>query len=440
VKIGCTPALSSRLPGRAWLVLAASLFAAALAGYLADCAAHPGGLLCWYDLRVYYDAGLIARRMPSVLYTFRPAPGHTFTYTPFAAVVFAGCSLLPWTLLRWLMTAASLAAVPVIGWLTLGAAGQRGRARAAAALVVGAVALWTEPVSRGLYFGQIEPLLLLAVAGDLTSSDQRRGKGLGIGIAAGIKLVPLLFIPYLLLAGRIRQAAVAAAAFAATIVIGFIVLPGPSASFWLTGYFARPGRAGGVASLDNQSLLGLLARLAGGNAGAQPAWLPSAIVLALAGLAGGALLSRAGRPAAGWVLVGITSVLVSPISWDHHWIWIVPLLALLAAMAMTARGLVRLCYLAAAAGTAAVFGAWPSSVTGPHAFVPDRGLLGWFTSASGSHQATALHGWQLLTWNLYVISGLAIYLIMLASARRARRLRPVTVTVAAALPSLTVPG
>ena len=175
-----------------------------------------------------------------------------------------------------------------------------------------------------MFLGQIEPLLMLLVVWDLTRSDARRWKGIGIGLAAGIKLVPLIFIPYLLLAGKFRQAAVAAGTFAATVVVGFLALPGPSASYWLTGYFMRPGRTGSVHSLVNQSLLGMLARLYGTVGPAQAAWLPLALGVAAAGLVGGAMLSRTGRPVQGWTLVGITSVLVSPISWDHHWVWIVP--------------------------------------------------------------------------------------------------------------------
>src|SRR5579875_3547784 len=297
----------NRIIGGGGLAVAGLLYLTSLTAYLTDLAVHPGALLDWYDLNVYNDAGLITRQLPSILYTWQLTQGVKFTYTPFAALVFALGSLLSWATLRWLMTVSSLAAVPVAAWLTLGAMGRRGAARLAAALAVAALALWTEPVVKGLFLGQIEPVLLLLVVWDLTRGDRRAWKGIGVGIAAGIKLVPLLFIPYLLVAGKTRQALTAAAAFAGTIAVGFAVLPGPSASYWLTGYFIRPGRTGGVDSLVNQSLL-------------------VAIAVALAGLAGGAAFARSGRPVHGWVLVGITSVLVSPISWDHHWVWIVPLL------------------------------------------------------------------------------------------------------------------
>src|SRR5262249_25553581 len=192
---------------------------------------------------------LVRARLPRIWYIGEGRAGGRFTYTPFAALVFAGGSFLPIAALRWLMTVTSIGAIPLTAWLTLGALGRRGTSRLAVALAVSALALWTQPVVKALFLGQIEPLLMLLVVWDLTSPDARKWKGVGIGIAAGIKLVPLIFIPYLLLAGKFRQAAVAAGTFAATVVLGFAVLPGPSASYWLTGYFMRPGRTGSVHSL-----------------------------------------------------------------------------------------------------------------------------------------------------------------------------------------------
>ena len=413
-----------RALGFASLVVAALFFAAALIAYLDDAVVHPGQLLNWFDLNVYNDAGLVTRQLPSYLYVWQLSSTVKFTYTPFAGLVFAGCSFLNWAFLRWLMTIASLASIPVTVWLTLGAMGRRGIGRAALALAVSAVSLWLEPVTKAMFLGQIEPLLLLLVVWDLTRDDRRSWKGAGIGIAAGIKLVPLLFIPYLFAAGKFRQAIVATGAFAATVLTGFIVMPGPSESYWLTGYFMRPGRTGGVNSLVNQSLLGMLARHAGSGNAAQPVWLPLAIAVAVGGVAGGALLSRAGKTVPSWVLIGITTLLVSPISWDHHWVWIIPVLAMLAGLAADHRGVLRWVFVVAGLATVAIFGSWPSEWSGPLAFVPERGLLGWFVKPPISYLVTALHGWQLLTYNLFVLSGIVIFLVMLAVAVPVRRRKP----------------
>ncbi len=345
---------------RGWPVLAAvALCAVALAAYLAGMLLHRSGqVLDWYDLNVYNHAGLIARDSPGRLYTWQLHPGIKFTYTPFAALLFAVCSLLPWAVLRWLMTVASLAALAVTLWLTLGALGWRGRGRAALLAGIAAASLWTEPVQRALHLGQIELLLMLLIVWDMCQPDRRWWKGAGVGIAAGIKLIPLIFIPYLVLAGRLRQAAAETAAFIGTVVIGFAFLPHTSAKYWLTGYFLHPGNVGDVSSLLNQSLLGLVARAIGSVRHATPAWLAVAALVAVLGLVAAAALDRAGRTVAGWLTCALLGLLCSPISWDQHWIWVVPALALLADTALRATGAARWAWWGLAFVTAALLGAW----------------------------------------------------------------------------------
>ena len=142
------------------------------------------------------------------------------------------------------MTVTSMAAIGITIWLTLGALGWQGRRRATALAAVAAVALWIEPVQRALHLGQIEPLLMVLIVWDICQPDHRRWKGIGIGVAAGIKLTPLVFIPYLFLAGKRRQAVVVTAAFAVTVAIGFVFLPHASVKYWLTGYFCMPAMSG----------------------------------------------------------------------------------------------------------------------------------------------------------------------------------------------------
>ena len=403
---------------RGWaLPVAAAACALAVAGFVAELAWHPGPMLNWYDLNVYDQAGLIARSLPQRLYAWQLHPGIKFTYTPFAALVFAACSLLPWAVLRWLMTGASLAALAGTVWFTLGGLGWHGRPRVTALLGLTAVALWLEPVQRALHLGQIELLLMALIAWDLCQSDDRRWKGAGVGLAAGIKLVPLIFIPYLLLAGKRRQAAVASAVFAGTVVIGFAALPHASAQWWLTGYFLHPGNVGDVGSLLNQSLFGLVTRAASSARAATGLWLGLSAPITALGLAAAAALHRSGRATAGWLACALTGLLVSPISWDHHWVWIVPVLVVLADAAARARGGARWAYGALAAGVAAVFAAWPDRWAGPGALVP-QGLLGFFIGPHPLHLKYHLYSLQVIGWNLYVLSGLALFALAVAAAAR----------------------
>jgi alpha-1,2-mannosyltransferase len=241
--VGAEPADERRdRRGRRSLAWASAAFGLALAAYVADVATHPINLtLGWFDLNIYNHAGLITRHHPGSLYTWHFLPGVQYLYTPFAALGFAGGSLLPWSVLKWLMTVASLAAMVLTVWVTFGQLGWQGRRRWTAVLGVSAVALWTEPVLRSVQVGQIELLLMALIAWDMCQPEHRKWKGVGIGVAAGIKLVPLIFIPYLILAGKLRQAAVATAVFAATVVVGFVALPHESVKWWLTGYFLHAG-------------------------------------------------------------------------------------------------------------------------------------------------------------------------------------------------------
>jgi len=345
---------------RRWPLLVAIGFCAVVAAaYLADVLLHrPGQMLDWYDLNVYNHAGLITRSAPGRLYTWQLRRGIKFTYTPFAALLFAACSLLPWAVLRWLMTVASLAAIGVTLWLTLGALGWRGRRRATALAGIAAAALWIEPVQRALHLGQIEFVLMVLIVWDMCQPGRRWWKGAGIGIAAGIKLVPLVFIPYLLLAGRLRQAAIVAATFAGTVAIGFLFLPHASVKYWLTGYFLHANNVGDVKSLLNQSVLGLVARSIHSVRHATPIWLVLSVVIGVLGLGAAAVLDRSGRAVAGWLTCALTGLLLSPISWDQHWVWVVPGMALLADAALRARGAARWAWWALAAAVAALFGAW----------------------------------------------------------------------------------
>jgi alpha-1,2-mannosyltransferase len=414
---------------RAFLIAGALLFGISVAGYAAEVLGHPlKQMLTWYDLRVFLDSGAHARYHPSELYTWQLSSSVRFVYTPFAALVFAAASGFPLAAVRAAMTIASFLAIPLTVWLTLGGMGRRGVPRLAAALTVSALAIWIYPVIWSLHLGQVEPLLMLIVVWDLTQPDGRWWKGAGVGVAAGIKLVPLIFIPYLLLAGKIRQALVATGAFAVTIAIGFIAQPGQSHKWWLTGYFLQTGKNGSVDGLVNQSLLAVLARHYSGAAAARPVWLPIAVVVAIVGLAAAALLNRAGLPVQGMLLCALLGLLLSPISWDNHWVWIAPVMAMLAGLAMTARHYARWAYLAGIAALVVVFGAWPWYSSGPSAFVPEAGLLGWFatrTQPVTPAEISSLHGAQLITWNLYVLAGLVIVLSLLVPAWGAcrRRLR-----------------
>jgi alpha-1,2-mannosyltransferase len=426
--------------GARWLLPAgAVLLAAVLAVYLADLATHLSSMAGGRDLVVYRNGGLIVRHVTpaydghraSPLYDWTGQNGVQFTYPPFAAVVFAVASVLSWTLLRWAMTLASLAALGLSLWLVFGALGysDRPRVRLGATLGVSALALLTEPVQQTLALGQVNLLLMLLVIADLLTAADGRTRwwhGIGIGLAAGVKLTPLIFIPYLLLIRRYRQAATAAATFAATVVLGYAVLPKDSVTYWVHGLFGKANRIVFLGTRGNQSLRGVATRLAGSVTSGTAPWIAAAILVVIAGLAAAVVLYRAGHPVPAMLACALTGLLVSPLSWDHHWVWLAPGLALLAHLGARARGVVRAAWWVAAGGLVLVFGAWPQFWDLSQAGLTPAGLF-WYGPAT--YFATGdqpwyhefhWHGLQLLAGNSVVLAGLAGLAALCVAAFRVR--------------------
>jgi hypothetical protein len=108
------------------------------------------------------------------------------------------------------------------------------------------------------------------------------------------------------------------------VAFGFIVVPGDSGAWWLQGLFFADGRTGFVGWGGNQSLRGIPTRLAGSINGAATAWVIAALVVAVVGLASAVLLDRAGHAMLAILATALVGLLDSPISWDHHWVWVVP--------------------------------------------------------------------------------------------------------------------
>ncbi|HEU5387784.1 MAG TPA: glycosyltransferase 87 family protein [Streptosporangiaceae bacterium] len=432
--------------GPRWLLPAgAALLAAALAAWVADLATHLSYMAAMRDLVVYRDGGLIVRHVSPAYDAHRASPlydwvgqhGVQFTYPPFAAVLFSVASVLSWTAMRWAMTLASLAALGLSLWLVFGALGYRESKaiRLGATLGVSALALATEPVQQTLSLGQVNLLLMLLIVADLLTGGAlapagrtRWWHGIGIGIAAGVKLTPLIFIPYLLLIRRYRQAATAGGVFAATAALGYAILPGDSGTYWAHGLFLKANRIVFLGTRGNQSLRGILTRLAGSVSAGQVPWLAAAVVAAVAGLAAAALLYRARQPVPAMLACALTGLLISPLSWDHHWVWVAPGLALLAHLgAVARRRAARAAWWAAGGGLFGVFASWPQLWNLGQSGLTPAGL-GWY--APGTYFATGSepwyhefhwHGLQLLAGNSAVLAGLACLAALAVAAVRCLR-------------------
>jgi alpha-1,2-mannosyltransferase len=422
-----------RASGRALLIAGVAVAALAAAAYLAALATHPmAATLKGFDLQVYLGGAHEALHHSADLYSwiYQGHPGIQFTYTPFAALVFAAGLAIPFKALMAGVAIVSTVALVASVWIAFRELGWRPAARLGATLLVSGLVFWTEPVQRGLFLGQVELTLMGLVVWDLCQPDKRPWKGALTGIAAGIDLIPLVYIAYLVVTKRFKQAAVAIGTFVVTIIIGFAVLPHPSVTWWLDGDFFQAARTGFVGSQQNQSLRGMMTRFIGSVNGAYVPWIVVALVAAVVGLAAAVLLDRGGHAFAGLMAAALTGLLVSPISWDHHWVWIAPGLAVLVdagARARTAMG--RMAWYLLAAAVLAAFGAWPDFWSRTAGLL-EGGLINYAPATSFAHGDNPAyaeyhwHGLQLLAGNLELLVGLGLFLVAAVAAIRVLALSP----------------
>ncbi|WP_433507756.1 glycosyltransferase 87 family protein [Pseudonocardia halophobica] len=289
---------------------------------LAVLAAWPGAHALMIDLQVYRAGGEhVLHHQP--LYAGGVLLDLPFVYPPVAAALFVPLTLLPLPLLKILWTALGVVLLVLVVRRSAALVGTVLPAGTVALLV--ATALWLDPVRTTCYLGQINVVLLALVLLDLTGRPSR-WRGAGVGLAAALKLTPLLFVVYLLLVGRRREAAVAVGTFVAATGLGFALAPAESVQYWVRGTFAAANRISDVAATSNHSLDGLVARLLGENA---PVYLVLAGLLTAAALTVAVRAHRRGEDLLALIVVGLASAAVAPFAWSHHFVWCVPLLVLL---------------------------------------------------------------------------------------------------------------
>jgi alpha-1,2-mannosyltransferase len=164
-------------------------------------------------------------------------------------------------------------------------------------------------------------LLALAVA-DCAAREPRWPRGALVGLATAIKLVPGVFVVYLWLSGRRRAALTAALVALAATCAAWLLLPQDSVTYWTSAIFDS-GRLGSNSGTSNQSLRGLLLRvfLPGGLPG--QIWVVAAAAVAVAGFALVSRLARQSRDMEALAVTALIGVLVSPVSWIHHYVVVV---------------------------------------------------------------------------------------------------------------------
>ena len=278
----------------------------------------------FFDSKVYYGAIQYWFRDHGMVYDWlKPGTPYGFTYPPFAGLVMSPMAVLPFWLVVTLATVATVVTTVLLTWWFIGPLIQRhGWVPWFALAVASCLALAFEPVRETITFGQVNTLLLTLVAGDLLLglSRGRKWAGVGIGLATAIKLTPGVFILYLLVTRRWRAAATAAGTAAGASLVGAALFPDQSREFWTSALWDT-NRVGVLSFLSNQSERGLLARLPIDQVESK-VW----IVCVLATLALWAWRVRQAPDdiMGGLALTGILGCLISPVTWVHHCVWLLP--------------------------------------------------------------------------------------------------------------------
>jgi alpha-1,2-mannosyltransferase len=307
-----------------WVILGVMSAAAAIVLTLSSVGPHQ------LDFEVYRTGGLDA--FSSHLYTTRVTSRHLFfTYPPFAALLFwpighlsVRAGQIGWGLLN------CVALFALIGTSMKVARGVGGtRLLWSAACIVLLPAILLNPVRLSVILGEVNIFIVLMVLADLTLVIGRRThtlpRGVLLGVAAAIKLTPLVFVPFLFLSRQFKAGFTALATFLVCTLGGLVLLPHSSWLYW-TKEVLDSKRVGSSWFVDNQNLRGALERLTGTTP--RPILLLSlTLVAAIGGLVIAAWAYRSSSPLLGILLCAATGLIISPISWADHYVWIVPALA-----------------------------------------------------------------------------------------------------------------
>ncbi|MDR7301878.1 glycosyltransferase 87 family protein [Haloactinomyces albus] len=305
-------------------------------GYI-DTGIYRLGAQAWLDGREVYGSDLTPVQSPDV----GTLP---FIYPPFAALLFVP--------LTWMSLDAAIVTVAICSHLSLFVTAYAlARCSSYLAPRSGSVALATavvlpwltliEPTRETLNYGQINLVLMGLVAADCLLPQPVLGRvrwprGLLVGIAAAIKLTPLVFLLLFFVRRDLRAASISLLTFSATVLLGFLAAPDDAADWWLDKMLST-GDSFGTVYTGNLTLRSLLAKQEISGAMLDSLWLAGSLVLLILAVAGMRYALRSGNTSLALVINAVLGLLVSPISWSHHWVWAGPALALLFAMGLRHR-------------------------------------------------------------------------------------------------------
>ena len=273
-----------------------------------------------FDLRIYSLAGKdIAAG--GLLYDGPYIDNFPFTYPPFAAVLFTQMASWSDSLLIIAWQGGIFLALLIIIAMIFHERGLRLSPITWIIAILLAVATPANEAIHGtLYYGQINIFLMLLVALDLLPHKWRL-PGIGIGLAAGLKLTPAYMGLVLLFQRRWWAAIISVVTFVATVVLGFLFIPDAKV-FWTDAMF-NSSRVGDHENAGAKSLRSIMYRAWGIDGGWK--WMLAVIVVFVLTCLALRTAHKFNNNSAALSMAGLSSCLVSPFSWYHHFIWTIPL-------------------------------------------------------------------------------------------------------------------
>jgi len=277
----------------------------------------------FFDVGVYYGAVRHWLGGGQLYDYLRPDTVYGFTYPPFAAVLMTPLAPLPWHgAIAVSIVVNVVAGGLVIWWLVR-------PARWHTWALVAVLCVFLAPVRDTVSFGQVNLVLLALVWADLRRTSW---SGAGVGLASAVKLTPGLFVVYLALARQWRALLVAVGVGAGATLLAAAVAPEASQTFWTEALW-NTGRIGDLAYISNQSLRGVVARLDLSSSW----WMASVLAVVAVWAVRARRAAAVGDHRTGFALTGVATCLISPVTWVHHLVWLLPALYLATSAALATR-------------------------------------------------------------------------------------------------------
>jgi alpha-1,2-mannosyltransferase len=270
-----------------------------------------------------------------------------FTYPPLAAIVFCPFAWLGLPAASVTITLITLALLLVSTMIVLTRLDVWSTARTVpgpawlrrwwlTALIVAAAAIWLEPIKANFAFGQINVVLMTLVIADCVPRRTPWPRGLLLGLGIALKLTPAVFLLYFLLRRDNRAMLTSIASFLAATLGGFALAWRDSWQYW-SDTVRNTDRIGAASLNTNQNVAGALARLGLNDHERFLPWVAACLlVLALTVWATRRAL-RAGEPTLAVICIALFGLVVSPVSWSHHWVWMLPAMLVTAVLAWRRR-------------------------------------------------------------------------------------------------------